>query len=86
VLVACLRRRKRREKRKGRAASVTPFISAVGDRGRRGGSGVKFAWKRETCREGEGLAPRSAAGTGPWPTGTGGRRAWHDAEQGRQGH
>jgi hypothetical protein len=54
VLVACLRRRKRREKRKGRAASVMPFISAVGDRGRREGSGVKFAWKRETCREGGG--------------------------------
>jgi hypothetical protein len=85
VLMACLQRRKRGWKRKGRAASVMPFISAAGGSGRRGGggSGVEFAWKREKGREKGGIAWRSAAGTGPWLMGAGRWRthARHDAEQ-----
>jgi hypothetical protein len=38
-----------------------------------GGSGAESAWKRET--DGERGCPSAAAGTGPWPTDAGGRRA-----------
>jgi hypothetical protein len=74
VLVACLQRRKIRVKRRGWVALVTPFIGAAGGRGRRGGvrCGVRVE-ERDERREG-GLALRSVAGTGLWPTDVGRRR------------
>jgi hypothetical protein len=70
-----LAKEEERGKRKGWAASVTPFISTAGGRGRRGGSGVESTWKRETGGEREALAWQSTAGNDSWLTGAGGRRA-----------
>jgi hypothetical protein len=77
VLMACLRRRKRGGKRKGRAASVTSFIGVAGGRGRRGGGvrgGVRIE-ESETGGERGALAWRSAVGTGSWPIDVCGRHA-----------
>jgi hypothetical protein len=40
-----------------------------------GGSGAESVWMRETDGERRGLERRSAAGSGPWLMGAGGRRA-----------
>jgi hypothetical protein len=82
VVVACLRRRKRGGKRKGWAASVTPFIDMAGGRGRRGG--VRGGVRMEE-RDGRGEGGPSAA-VGDRPVADGRRaHAWHGAEYGRPG-
>jgi hypothetical protein len=70
VVVACLRRRKRGGKRKGWAASVTPFIDMAGGRGRRGGvRGGVCMEERDELRDG---GPSAAVRSSPCPTGVGG--------------
>jgi hypothetical protein len=83
VVVACLRRRKRGGKRKGWAASVTPFIDVAGGRGRRGGGPGWSSHGGERDGRGEG-GPSAAVGDRPVADG---RRAhvWHGAEYGRPG-
>jgi hypothetical protein len=75
VLVACLRRRNREGgERKGAGSIGDVFHRSGGRQGKEGGgSGAESAWKRET--DGERGCPSAAAGTGPWPTDAGGRRA-----------
>jgi hypothetical protein len=77
-----LAKEEERGKRKGWAAFVMPLIGVAGGRGRRGGVRGSVHVKERDKRREVGLARRSVAGTGPWPTGTGRRRtrAWHGAE------
>jgi hypothetical protein len=67
---AVLAKEEERGKRKGRAASMTPFIDAAGGRGRRGGvRGGVCMEERDERRDG---GPSAAVRSSPCPTGVGG--------------